>query len=151
MSRDTSIEQVQAEYERLRAEQPTLSHKELWHRAQQAAVDNPDAVVDMRFVSSGGLSLRAVVGVALVCIATASGAVLIVWVDPTNPAAVLLPLMVLLLGVGFAVLVSAQKQITRSSGAVAGQDLVGVGFLVAAVGILALAALFLYSAVGIGL
>ena len=108
--------------------------------------------MDMKFVSSGGLSLRAVGGVVLVCIAMGLATAVIVWFDHIpigfRPAsAVLVWLSVFVLGpVGLALLVLAQQQIDRSSGAVRGQFLVWVGFFLAAVGGVAAAILFLYGA-----
>ena len=171
MTGSRPFQRVQLDYEWLRATYPDLSHKELWRRANQAAVDYPDdfdedawrrevelahqaesAVVDMRFVSSGGLSLRAVVGVVLVCIAMGFATASVVSFDhiPIDfrvASAALWWLSVFVLGpVGFALLVSARKQIERSSGAVRGQYLVWVGFFLAAAGGVAAVILFLYGA-----
>ena len=126
MTGSKSFQHVQLDYERLRATYPDLSRKELWRRANQAAVDYPDdfdedawlrevelahhaesPVVDMKFVSSGGLSLRAVGGVVLVCIAMGLATAVIVWFDHIpigfRPAsAVLVWLSVFVLGPGVA-------------------------------------------------
>ena len=43
MTIDDTFKRVQVAYERLRADHPDLSHKELWRQAQAAAASNPDA------------------------------------------------------------------------------------------------------------
>ncbi len=43
MRRDRALTQVRLEYERLRGNRPDLSHKELWHQAEEVAASNPTA------------------------------------------------------------------------------------------------------------
>ncbi len=46
MKRERAFTQVQLEYERLRGDRPDLSHKELWHQAEDIAASNPTAFAE---------------------------------------------------------------------------------------------------------
>ncbi len=164
------LNRVQRHYQLLQAEQPDLAQDELWRRAEQAAASSEgpsDAELSQLVFEEQerqralaalrifGVSLRAVVGFMLMCVATGSATVILLTLllpvsfEEVIPVTVWvwLLLLALLLGpLALGVLASAGRQIERSQGAVRGEALVFGGRLLAAVGSVEMALIILRGA-----
>jgi hypothetical protein len=133
---------VQEQYERLRADQPHLPHKELWHLAEQAVMSDAQLVR----AADPELSRLAVIGFVLMCIATGLATVLFIWnwnslLDwAYSDVGDWLWLSAFLLGpIALGVILIANHRIKRSWGGLSGKRLVEAGFALAVVGTLEVA------------
>jgi len=138
-----SLNPVQQHYERLRHEHPDWSHRELWRPAEKVTVTKPVFVEEAAAVKRVfGVSRRAVIGFALMCVATSlsTGLFLWMWDSPSgwaySPVGGWLWVTMAVLGtVSLGLVSSAHRQLNRYLGAVPGRSLVVAGLVLAAIGI----------------